>query len=215
MEKKNILITGASGSVGFDTFKIFFSNIDDFNIRVFLRESRKNKKLFKGYKDKIEIIWGDLKDFGSIQKALVNQDIIVHIAGVIPPLADEEIDYTYEINVEGTKKILKAIKFQKSKTKIIYTSSIAIYGDRLEDPMIKKIYNVNPNDFYAKTKLKAEELIKESNIEYLIFRLSYCTNIRTFKIKPLMFEVPLDTCLEIIDTRDKYLMELQTLMVLF
>ncbi|MEJ2252674.1 MAG: SDR family oxidoreductase [Candidatus Lokiarchaeota archaeon] len=152
MKKKNILITGASGSVGFEVFKELNSRKENFNIRVFSRNSKP--------------------------------------------------DLSYEVNVEGTKRILKAIQASKINPLFIYTSSIAVYGDRLDNPLIKITDEVKPNDIYAETKLKAEELIKDSKIDYLIFRLSYCFSIRSFKIDPLLFRVPLATSFEIIDARD-------------
>jgi nucleoside-diphosphate-sugar epimerase len=143
-----------------------------------------------------------LRNFKAVKKAVKNQDIIVHIAGIIPPLSYEKPDYAYEINVEGTKKILEAMQKQDIPQKIIFTSSIAVYGDRLKNPEIKINDPVNPNDIYGETKLEAEEIVKESSLKYIIFRLSYCISIKNLEIKPIMFKVPLDTCLEIIDSRD-------------
>ncbi len=200
--KINVVLTGASGNVGIDVFREFLSRSSMINLRIFSRGSKKNKKLFRPYKDKIEIIWGDILDVKAVQRAVANQDIVIHIAGIIPPYCYEDNDYTFEVNVQGTQNILNAMKESELKTKIIYTSSLAVYGDRLGDPFIEKEDPLNPNDIYGYTKVKAEEIISASGCDYIIFRLSYCASIRTLRFNPVLFLMPLDTSLEFIDTRD-------------
>ena len=87
---------------------------------------------------------------------------------------------------------------------VIFTSSIAIYGDRRTNPLIKTTDPLNPSkgDFYALTKISAERLVKESGLDYAIFRLTYITSINKIEMDPLMFHMPLDTSIEICGTRD-------------
>jgi nucleoside-diphosphate-sugar epimerase len=87
---------------------------------------------------------------------------------------------------------------------MIYTSSISIYGDRRDDPFIKVSDCPNPNkdDTYAKQKLLCEDIIKRSNISRSIFRLSYIVSPGKIDLDPLMFEMPLETCIEVCHTKD-------------
>jgi len=57
-------------------------------------------------------------------------------------------------------------------------------------------------DNYALTKISAEKLIRESGVEFAIFRLTYITSINKLSMDPLMFHMPLDTSIEICDTKD-------------
>lgn len=93
---------------------------------------------------------------------------------------------------------------QPQKPKIIFTSSVAIYGGRLENPLIrpKDPPNPNPDDAYAKQKIKCEEIVRNSGLKWSIFRLTYIVSINKLQMDPLMFEMPLDTCIEICDTKD-------------
>ncbi|TFF97634.1 MAG: NAD(P)-dependent oxidoreductase [Promethearchaeota archaeon] len=200
--KLNVVITGASGNVGIDVFKKLLSKKDKINLTVFSRNSKKNRKLFKSYKDEIEIVWGNLLDYEAVKKAIKGQDVVVHLAAVIPPGCYEDNDYTYEVNVNGTRKILKAMKESEKNPKLIYTSSFAVYGDRLEDPYIKDDDPFNPNDIYGYTKVEAENLIRASGLDYLILRLSYCASRRSLGFNTVLFLMPLETRLELIDTRD-------------
>jgi len=62
MVKKKILLTGASGTVGKEIFKELLSRINKYEVSLFLRESPKNKKLFKHFVDKVKIFWGTLQN---------------------------------------------------------------------------------------------------------------------------------------------------------
>jgi len=93
---------------------------------------------------------------------------------------------------------------QLKKPKLIFTSSVAVYGDRLDNPLITPEDPSNPNDDdeYAKQKIQCEELIKNSSLDWAIFRLTYIVSLNKLQMDPLMFEMPLDTCIEICDTND-------------
>ncbi|MHA1729585.1 MAG: NAD-dependent epimerase/dehydratase family protein [Promethearchaeota archaeon] len=218
MKKKMpiILLTGASGNVGFSTFKELLKTRNRYNIRLLLRGSSKNKKLFKPFLKDVEIIWGDLTNQEEVDTAVEGYDhkgvdIILHIAGVIPPKADKFPETAEAVNVEGTKNILNAVKKlqkkqqnkQQKDIKIIYTSSISVYGDRVKNPWIKvgDVLNTNLGDYYGRTKIKAENLIQESGLNWTIFRLSYIT-IPERKLNAenlrMIFYMPLDTSIEIL-----------------
>jgi nucleoside-diphosphate-sugar epimerase len=196
------LLNGVSGNIGIDVFQELLSKQNNINLRLFVRGSKKNKKLFKPYKEQIEIIWGGILDYKAAKRAVQNQDIIIHMAGIIPPECYKDNEYTYKVNVIGTKNILKASKELKKPPKIIYTSSIVVYGDRLENQLIKVDDRPSPNDIYGLTKLHAESLIRKSGLEYVILRLSYCVSTRILKMTPLLFLMPLETKVEIIHTKD-------------
>lgn len=198
----NVLLTGAFGNVGLSTLKELLEK--DYKVRIFEVYNRKNKKVGKKFKNRIEIIWGDLRNKEDVNTAVQNQDVIIHLAAIIPPLADSNPILAESVNVGGTRNILSAIRNQKQKTKLIFTSSVAVYGDRRYDPMIKVTDALAPSkgDYYAITKISAEKLIRESGVEFAIFRLTYITSIDKLNLDPLMFHMPLDTYIEICDTKD-------------
>jgi nucleoside-diphosphate-sugar epimerase len=201
---RNLLLTGASGSIGKKIFDELFQKKSKYAIRLLLRDSKKNRILFKKYKDDIEIIWGDLLNPLDIQKAVKNIEIIIHAAGVIPISKYNNPTNTYAVNVEGTKYLLSAVEQQKISPKVIYTSSIAVYGERLENPWIRISDPINPTygDYYAESKVEAEKLIQDSKLDYCILRLSYCASTDILKFHPMLFRIPLITNIEIIGISD-------------
>ena len=204
MAKKKILLTGASGTIGREVFKELLNRNNEYEITLFLRGSKKNRKQFKRYVDKVRIIWGSLQNIEEVQEAVDNQDIVIHIAGALPDVAFNNPELVVSTNVGGTQNIIKAMKSQSNPPKIIYTSSVTVYGDRRKNPIIKLSDPIDRDteDLYASTKIDAESVIKESKLDYSIFRVSYVLAIDVLKFRRVMFYIATDTSVEIIHVKD-------------
>jgi len=204
MVKKKILLTGASGTVGKEVFKELLSRTDKYEVSLFLRGSPKNKKLFKHYLYKVKIFWGALQNFEEVKEAVNGQDVVLHLAAALPDVGLKNPEILISTNVDGIRNVINAMSSQPIKPKLIYTSSVAVYGDRRKNPIIKLSdpIDINSEDLYTTTKLKAENLIKESKLEYCIFRVSYVVAIDVIRLRPVMFFIPLDTFVETIHAKD-------------
>jgi nucleoside-diphosphate-sugar epimerase len=200
-----VLLTGAFGNVGRSTLDALIAR--GHSVRIFDVDSPHNRKSAHSYEDhpSVEITWGDLRRSEDILHACSQDiDVVIHVAAIIPPLADKNLRLAETVNVGGTENLLKAIKSLKNPPRLMYTSSIAVYGDRVKNPYITVTDPVNPNDddFYAQTKLSAERLIQEAGIEWAIFRLTYIVSPERLQMDPLMFHMPLRTSIEICHTKD-------------
>lgn len=204
MDRKKIILTGASGIIGKEIFKEILSRSEKYELTLLLRPSRKNIKQFKPWKKSTDIIWGDILNYDDVENAVFNKDIVIHVAGVLPDVAIYEPEIAKLTNIGGTENVLDAMKTQESNPKIIYTSSVAVYGKTIENPIIKISDPVdsNPKDTYAFTKIEAEKLIINSGLDYCIFRISYVASVDMLRFRPVMFHIPLNTWLEIIHVKD-------------
>jgi cholest-5-ene-3beta,7alpha-diol 3beta-dehydrogenase len=200
--KHNILLTGASGTVGLEVLKQLYQLRSKFNITVFDLKSRNTLKIFSLFKKNIEIVYGDISNIDDIKKACFNKDFVIHLAAIIPPLADENPSYAFKVNTLGTENLIRNLEQLSPLAFLLYSSSISVYGDRLENPLIKVEDALNPSegDEYAKTKIKAEQIICSSNLDWSIFRLAAIMG--NHKVSKLMFHMPLDTSLEIATPED-------------
>jgi len=202
-----ILLTGAFGNIGTSTLKELVRR--DHEIRCFDIPTKQNKKKarkFRKFRSRIEIIWGDLRKLADVERAVQGVDRIIHLAAIIPPLANNHPEIAEPVNVGGTKNILIAMGKQEKPPKLLYSSSVAIYGDVREkgfDYIIKTTDPINPSphDHYARHKIKCEKMIKESGLDYAIFRFAAIPPMDQ-GTDPIMFEVPLDTPMEICHTLD-------------
>ncbi len=199
--KMKVLLTGASGTVGTEVLKQL---VEDENIRltVFDVKNDRTKKLFASYKNRIDIIYGNLSNADDIQQIPENLDAVIHLAAIIPPLADEKPYLTYSVNVLGIKAIIEQLEKTSPNVFLLYSSSISVYGDRVKNPFIKVGDPLSPseNDIYAESKIEAENLILNSKINWSIFRLAAI--MKNHKVSKLMFHMPLSTKFEICTTQD-------------
>ncbi|MHA1731769.1 MAG: NAD-dependent epimerase/dehydratase family protein [Promethearchaeota archaeon] len=203
---RKILLTGAFGLVGSQVLKELVNR--DYDVRVLEVKSARNQRVARKYKDLVDLVWGDLRDAVTVERAVKGREVVLHIAAIIPPLADKKPEFARSVNVGGTANVLAAIEKQPVKPRLVYTSSVAVYGDRLEDPMIYVADPLKPNDDdeYAKQKVEAEALIRAAaedwGLEFAIFRLSYIASPEKLQMDPLMFEMPLATKIEICNAKD-------------
>lgn len=202
MNKINILLTGASGSVGYQVLKQLHEQKERFNISIFDTKTKKTVKKFKPFKNSLEITYGDIAQIDEVKKVCKGKDVVIHLAAIIPPLADENSKLAFKVNTLGTENLIKYLEILSPNCFFLYSSSISVYGDRLKDPKITVNDPLKPSegDEYAKTKIAAEKIIEQSKLDWSIFRLSAIMG--NHKISKLMFHQPLETIMEIATPED-------------
>ncbi len=201
-----VLLTGAFGNVGSSALDELLER--GHQVRCFDVATRANIKKAKEIKGKSEVFWGDLRHLDDVTAAVKDQDVVVHLAFVIPTLSatgvssEADPEWARTINVGGTKHLLEAIKAQPTPPKMLFSSSLHIYGRTNDQPPPRKISDpLQPIEHYAKHKVECEQMIRESGLTWAIFRLGAALPVRLV-IDPGMFDVPLDNRIEFVHTRD-------------
>jgi nucleoside-diphosphate-sugar epimerase len=198
-----VLVTGGAGSVGCEVLKELYHHRKWYHVKVLERNSPSSLRKLKPYRKDFQLILGDLCDPAILQEAAADVDFVIHLAAVIPPLADRQPELAERTNVTGTQLLVKAIEKQSPWAFFLYTSSISVYGDRVYNPLITVDDPLLPSegDEYARTKVRAEKIVRTSHLGWSIFRLSAIMGPLT-RLDPLFFHMPLDTSLEIATARD-------------
>ncbi len=212
MPSPRVLLTGASGSMGFEAFLELRRRSSDYSTRLILRPSQVNRKMFARYLDDpgLEIVWGDLTNPDDVERAVEGVDFVLHPAAMISPGADQNPAAAREINVGGTENILASILRQPDgaeRIRLVSVGSVAQYGDRLPprewirvgDPLIPSVH-----DHYALTKCEAEKQVVESGLR------PWASLRQTFIVPPkilslldsILFHQPLEQRIEFITSRD-------------
>ena len=203
MENKlKILLTGASGTVGYEVLKQLYPLRQKYDITVFGTRSKRSLKNLSPFKEGIKIVYGNISDFEDAKKVCSEKDVVIHLAAIIPPLADENPELACKVNTLGTENLVRNLELLSPEAFFIYSSSISVYGDRLENPFIRVGDPLIPSegDEYAITKIKAEDIIRNSKLDWSIFRLTAIMG--NHKASKLMFHMPLATSMEIASPED-------------
>ncbi|MCX6333082.1 MAG: NAD(P)-dependent oxidoreductase [Bacteroidia bacterium] len=196
---KKILLTGASGAVGREVLLKLCELQDEIEITVFDIETEASKSFYRKVKRNFKLIYGDISRKEDISSACKNKDAIIHLAAIIPPVADKYPKLAEAVNITGTRNLIECLEDLSPDAFFIYSSSISVYGDRNNDPWIKNGDKLIPSerDEYARTKIEAEKIITGSKLDWTIFRLTAIMGTDNHKPSALMFHMPLDTKMEI------------------
>jgi dihydroflavonol-4-reductase len=90
----------------------------------------------------------------SLKKILRNADCLIHLAGSVKTYDPKEL---YSSNVELTRKLLEACP---PKCRVVFASSISVYGKHLPSLPADENTSTNPDSDYAHAKLEAENLVR-------------------------------------------------------
>ena len=204
---KKVLVTGAAGTLGIYVLKYLLSE-GKYEITALDLRNKNNQKKLRKYRRRINIIYGDINDSVLIDALIKDQDYVIHLASVMPPLSDIKKDLGLLVEYNGTENIIKAINYYNPKCFLLYASSTTIYGD-IKDASIKNKPNVTDLDYYSLTKIKCEEIIKSKLKNYTIIRLPFI--LCNPKSGAFMYNVKLNTYLEAITDNDAGFLFVQAL----
>lgn len=157
-----ILITGGAGYVGYSVVRKLLDDLDRVHsITIYDNLSRKNYSFFTEAKfdhKPVKLIQGDILDGRSLQKALEGIDCVIHLAAkVTTPFADADAHSFDQVNHWGTAQLAYAIE-KSSVSRVIYMSSISIYGDHPEP--VNEETMPSPHSFYGRSKWEGENQLQ-------------------------------------------------------
>lgn len=113
----------------------------------------------------IEVATGDLPAPGETDKLVQGcPDVIFHLAAIVSGEAEQEFDKGYRINLHGTMNLLgsirRAYETQKKKPRLVFTSSIAVFGAPFPDKIPDEFFST-PLTSYGTQKAIGELLLAD------------------------------------------------------
>lgn len=136
---KKILITGGAGFIGSEIVNQLFKE-KKYEVTVFdaLTEQIHGKNamesyLYKQIEGKCNFIKGDVRNIDDLQRAIENQECVIHLAAETGTgQSMYQINQYNNVNIMGTSNLLQAISLSGKKNKvkkIILSSSRSVYGE--------------------------------------------------------------------------------------
>lgn len=87
-------------------------------------------------------------------------DVIFHLAAIVSGEAEQEFDKGYRINLDGTRALLEAIRALDYQPRLVFTSSIAVFGAPFPDK-ITDDYHHTPLTSYGVQKACSELMLTD------------------------------------------------------
>ena len=195
-----VLLTGAFGNMGPNVVDALLEQ--DHQVRCFDRKTDATEAKSQKYAGRVEMAWGDLREAGSVADAVRDREIVLHLAFALPPFSEQRPDKAAEINVGGTRNILNAMKSSSPPPKIIMTSTSSVFKLDPNNRAPRTASDpVEATDNYSKHKLECEQMVRESGLDWAVFRMGMLPTIMP-DIGFWIFFIPLDTQMQFLHPRD-------------
>lgn len=156
MKDKKVLVTGAGGFIGFAVAK----HLQEQGFEV----TGTYRKTVRDFPFKVVKV-----DLSQVLELEGNFDVVVHAAGELPARVGEHWTYTKQYlesfkhnNVDATENLINFAKTHFVK-RIIYLSTIGIYGHIKDEILNEETERINP-DAYGMSKYMGEMMLKECDI---------------------------------------------------
>jgi D-erythronate 2-dehydrogenase len=114
-----------------------------------------------GFTGTLELSASDLSSPGAATTAAADRpDVIFHPAGVVSGEAEIDFEKGYRVNLDGTRALLEAIRAADYKPKVVFTSSIAVFGAPFPSS-IPDDFHLTPLTSYGTQKAICELLLAD------------------------------------------------------
>lgn len=152
-DKHLVLVTGATGAVGPTVVRVFRA------AGYRLRTLSVDHAPVGTWPDDVETVIGDVTDLSTVQYAMKDVQYVLHLAALlhlVNPPAGLKGEYE-RVNVGGTSIIVDAA-IRAGVKMLVFFSTVAVYGN-CSGQTVNELSSTRPDTFYARTKLKAEEIV--------------------------------------------------------
>jgi D-erythronate 2-dehydrogenase len=113
-------------------------------------------------KDKrVAFVAGEVHDAALLRRLIVGDTgSVFHFAGVVSAGAEADFDLGYRVNLDGTRAVLEACRALTAPPRVVFTSSVAVYGGDLPE-VITDDQKLTPQTSYGGQKAMGEILVAD------------------------------------------------------
>jgi nucleoside-diphosphate-sugar epimerase len=110
---------------------------------------------------RVRLVTGDIADRDTVKRLIApGTDAVFHLAAIVSGQAEADIDLGYRVNLDGTRAVLDACRALGSCPRLIFTSSLAVYGGALP-PSVGDDTALTPQSSYGAQKAIGELLVND------------------------------------------------------
>jgi D-erythronate 2-dehydrogenase len=114
-----------------------------------------------GFAGEVEARAADLAAPGEVERCIAGRpDIVFHLAAIVSGEAEADFEKGYRINLDATRALFEAIRLQGSTPRVVFTSSIAVFGAPFPEAIGDEFFNT-PLTSYGTQKAIGELLLSD------------------------------------------------------
>lgn len=115
-----------------------------------------------GMDDRVSVVAGDISDRETVFKLIDRDDISVfHLASVVSAGGEKDFDLAMRINLDGGRHVLEAARARASCPRVVFASSLAVFGGKATPKTISDTTKQTPQTTYGMTKSIGELMIND------------------------------------------------------
>jgi D-erythronate 2-dehydrogenase len=113
------------------------------------------------FEGKKNAVVSDLAAPGEAEKLVAERpELIFHLAAVVSGEAEADFDKGYRVNLDGTRRLFEAIRKESYSPRVVFTSSIAVFGAPFPEAIDDEFLNA-PLTSYGTQKAVCELLLSD------------------------------------------------------
>ncbi len=110
---------------------------------------------------RVRAVVGDITDAPLVAEVIdAGTHSVFHLAAVVSAGAEAEFELGYRVNLDGTRNVLEAAKAADGAPRVVFASSLAVYGGEVPDTVVDET-PITPETSYGAQKVIGEFLITD------------------------------------------------------
>ena len=111
---------------------------------------------------RVEIVRGDISDRDLVMRLITGDSLSVfHFASVVSAGAEQDFDLALKVNLDGGLNVLEAARAAPSLARVVFTSSLAVFGGSALPDTVSDDTKITPMTTYGMTKVVNELLLND------------------------------------------------------
>jgi len=113
---------------------------------------------------RVTTVSGDIADRAQVASVLgTDADSIFHLAAIVSAHAEEDYDLGMRINLDGTRNVIEAARGMATPPKVVFASSVAVYGGTGLPDTVTDETPITPQTSYGVAKACGEQLLNDAS----------------------------------------------------
>jgi D-erythronate 2-dehydrogenase len=116
----------------------------------------------KGVDERAKFVSGEISDTETVKRLFDRPDLSVfHLASVVSGGGEQDFDLAMRVNLDGNLQVLESARALGSKPRVVFASSIAVFGGKAMPKHVGDTTKQTPQTTYGMTKSIGELLIND------------------------------------------------------